>query len=84
VGNETRGMLSVPERGFSELLNKPGAVPVGTGTEEFTRGVTPMLGAVDSGGYGIGPVPKSEVRLSVPERGLSELVKEPGGVDSGG
>jgi hypothetical protein len=49
-GSETGGMLSVPERGLSELLNEPGAVPVGTGMEEFTRGVTPLLGAVDSGG----------------------------------
>jgi hypothetical protein len=49
-GNETGGMLSVPERGFSELLNEPGAVTVGTGREELTRGVTPELGAVESGG----------------------------------
>lgn len=29
------------------------------------------------------PVPKSEVRLSVPERGLPELLKEPGAVPVG-
>jgi hypothetical protein len=49
-GSETGGMLSITERGFSELLNEPGAVPVGTGREELTKGVIPELGAVESGG----------------------------------
>lgn len=53
-GKETGGMLVVPERGLSELLNEPGAVPgavpVGTGRDEFNGKVNPLLGAVDSGG----------------------------------
>lgn len=39
-----------------------GDVPVGTGSEELYVGIE-ALGAVDSGGYGIGPVPDGKLKV---------------------
>ena len=51
-GNETGGMLVVPDRGPSELENEneTGEVPVGTGRDELDGGSTTLLGPVESGG----------------------------------
>ena len=51
-GNETGGMLVVPDRGPSELENEneTGEVPVGTSRDELDGGSTPLLGPVESGG----------------------------------
>jgi len=84
-GNETGGMLVVPDRGPSELEKEKetGEVPVATGSEEFDGGSTPLLGPVESGGKGIKPVPKLEVRPSVPERRFPVSLKDPEGVPVG-
>ena len=68
--------LSVPERGLPVLEKEPGAVPVGTGRVTFVGGDVPVgtgseelyvgieaLGAVESGGYGIGPVPDGKLNV---------------------
>ena len=39
-----------------------GDVPVGTGSEELYVGIE-ALGAVESGGYGIGPVPDGKLKV---------------------
>ena len=51
-GNETGGMLVVPDRVPSELEKEKetGEVPVATGSEELDGGSTPLLGPVESGG----------------------------------
>lgn len=43
-------VVSVPERRPWLLLIEPGAVPVGTGSDELSDGTTPLLGAVENGG----------------------------------
>ena len=71
-------VLSVPERGLlllekeNEAEEAPvgtgrvtfvgGDVPVGTGSEELYTGIE-ALGAVESGGYGIGPVPDGKLKV---------------------
>lgn len=71
-------VLSVPDRGLLVLLKENegeedpvgtgrvtfvgGDVPVGTGKEELYVGIE-ALGAVESGGYGIGPVPDRKLEV---------------------
>jgi hypothetical protein len=69
-------VLSVPDRGLLVLVNENeedpvgtgrvtfvgGDVPVGTGSEELYVGID-ALGAVESGGYGIGPVPDGKLKV---------------------
>lgn len=71
-------VLSVPERGLlllvkdNEVEEDPvgagrvtfvgGIVPVGTGSEELYVGIE-ALGALESGGYGIGPVPDGKLKV---------------------
>ena len=71
-------VLSVPDRGLSLLVKDNeveedpvgagrvtfvgGIVPVGTGREELYVGIE-ALGALESGGYGIGPVPDGKLKV---------------------
>jgi hypothetical protein len=48
--------------GIGRVTFVGGDVPVGTGSEELYVGIE-ALGAVESGGYGIGPVPDGKLRV---------------------
>lgn len=58
-------------------------MPVGTGSEEFNGSVS-VLGAVERGGYGMGPVPVEMLSVEGPGvRSVCEFVKENGLVPVG-